>query len=127
MEGEFDALQYIASHDDLILAFGANATAGEQHYVQLGQAEGRVADDFNEAQYLANYPDLQAAFGADAQAATVHFITNGFAEGRTDAAAAPPELPSEGPPPLAPGCRRASRFRQRPRCPLRHQRASSLS
>ena len=82
-----DGLQYIASYPDLILAFGANAAAGEQHYLSFGQAEGRAPDTFNEAQYLANYPDLQAAFGADTLAATIHFIQYGFAESRTDKAA----------------------------------------
>ena len=79
-----DGLQYIASYPDLIRAFGVNAAAGQQHYLQFGQAEGRSPDNFNEAQYLANYGDLRAAFGADGNAATVHYIGNGFAEGRTD-------------------------------------------
>ena len=81
---QVDGLQYIASYPDLIRAFGANATAGVQHYQQYGQAEGRSPDSFNEAQYLANYGDLRAAFGADGTAATVHYIQNGLAEGRTD-------------------------------------------
>ena len=84
----FDGLQYVASHGDLIAAFGADAAAGEQHYLDLGLAEGREADTFDEAQYLRNYPDLQAAFGGDAAAATVHYIQHGFAEGRTDDPAA---------------------------------------
>ena len=79
-----DGLQYIASHPDLILAFGANAAAGQQHYLNFGKSEGRVHDDFNETQYLANYADLQAAFGSDTSAATIHYIQNGFAEGRSD-------------------------------------------
>ena len=79
-----DGLQYIASYPDLIRAFGANAGAGQQHYQQFGQAEGRTPDSFNEAQYLASYADLRAAFGADGNAATVHYIRHGFAEGRTD-------------------------------------------
>ena len=80
----FDGLQYIASYGDLITAFGANAAAGEQHYLANGFGEGRNADDFDEAQYLENYADLQGAFGSDGAAATQHFITNGFGEGRTD-------------------------------------------
>ena len=80
----FNGLQYIASYGDLIGAFGANAAAGEQHYLAAGAAEGRATDTFDENQYLANYADLQAAFGADTQAATTHYITSGFAEGRVD-------------------------------------------
>ena len=80
-----DWLQYIASYGDLIRAFGANSTAGEQHYLMYGRAEGRQLDSFDENQYLANYPDLQAAFGNDGEAATIHFISYGYAEGRTAA------------------------------------------
>ena len=80
----FSGLDYIASHGDLIAAFGADAVAGKRHYVLAGHAEGRSADAFDEVQYVANYPDLQAAFGTDYAAATRHYITNGYAEGRTD-------------------------------------------
>jgi hypothetical protein len=82
----FNGLQYIASHGDLIAAFGANAAAGEAHYLSNGESEGRAKDTFNETQYLANYGDLQAAFGNDTEAATVHYIQFGFAEGRVDEA-----------------------------------------
>ncbi len=80
-----DWLQYIASYGDLIRAFGANAAAGQQHYVLHGQAEGRQLDAFDENQYLANYADLRAAFGTNGAAATIHYITHGFFEGRTAA------------------------------------------
>jgi hypothetical protein len=83
---DFDGLQYIATHEDLILAIGADEAAGEQHYRNFGRAEGRVADGFDEEQYLANYPDLQAAFGDDDDTATVHYIEHGYEEGRTDEA-----------------------------------------
>ena len=78
-----DWLQYIASHADLARAFGADPAAGERHYLQYGQSEGRELDRFDEAQYLENYPDLQAAFGSDSKAATVHYIQFGLHEGRT--------------------------------------------
>ena len=86
-----DWLQYIASYGDLIQAFGADAAAGERHYLQFGHAEGRLLDGFDEARYLASYSDLQAAFGTDTNAATLHFIQYGYREGRT---AAPPNLTS---------------------------------
>jgi arylsulfatase A-like enzyme len=79
-----DWLQYIASHGDLIRAFGTDEAAGERHYLAFGRAEGRLLDGFDESRYLAKHPDLRAAFGADARAATVHYILHGFAEGRTD-------------------------------------------
>ena len=91
----FDGLQYIASHPDLIPAFGLDEAAGEQHYLAFGEAEGRAVDTFDEQQYLARHPDLQAAFDADGDAATAHYIQFGFAEGRTDE---PPE-PGPGPGP----------------------------
>jgi hypothetical protein len=82
--GEFEPLQYIASHEDLIRTIGADEAAAERHWLTVGQAAGREADDFNEVQYLANYPDLQTAFGDDTDAATHHYIQAGYFEGRTD-------------------------------------------
>ena len=79
--GRVDGLPYIASYGDLIQAFGANAAAGEQHYHDFGQAEGRSVT-FNGLQYIAGYGDLIGAFGPNAAAGATHFITNGFAEGR---------------------------------------------
>ena len=81
-----DGLEYIASYPDLIQAYGADAAAGQRHYAQYGQYEGRVPDLFNAVQYLANYPDLQTAFGNDLQAARIHYIQYGYYEGRTDLA-----------------------------------------
>jgi arylsulfatase B len=86
-----DWLQYIASHGDLIRAFGTDEAAAEQHYLLFGRAEGRPTDDFDEGRYLAKHADLRAAFGPDTRAATVHYILHGFAEGRTDDA--PPAAP----------------------------------
>jgi hypothetical protein len=80
----FNGLEYIASYPDLIRALGANRAAGEQHYLTIGQAEGRATDTFDVVRYLENYPDLQAAFGTDGTAATTHYIRRGFAEGRND-------------------------------------------
>jgi hypothetical protein len=80
----FDGLQYIASNPDLIAALGANAAAGEQHYLAFGEAEERETDTFDEQQYLANNEDVREAFGDDPDAATAHYIQFGFAEGRID-------------------------------------------
>jgi acid phosphatase type 7 len=82
--GEFKPLQYIASHGDLIVAFGADKAAAERHWLAFGRAEGRAIDSFDEARYLANYPDLRAAFGEDGEAATRHYIRSGYFEGRDD-------------------------------------------
>ena len=80
----FDSLEYIASHPDLISAFGADRDAGSRHYIQYGAPEQRATDDFDAEQYLANYADLQAAFGTDTDQAAIHFVTFGFDEGRSD-------------------------------------------
>ena len=78
-----DGLTYIASYGHLIQAFGANEAAGQQHYAQYGQAEGRDPYLFNPLLYVAKYPDLRAAFGTDTRAAAVHYIQYGYFEGRT--------------------------------------------
>lgn len=73
---------YIASHPDLIQAFGYNLGASQPHFDQLGWDEGRQADAFSEALYLASHPDLIQAFGHDLDAATQHYIEYGFFEQR---------------------------------------------
>lgn len=77
----FDGLAYIAGYDDLRAAFGADAAAGERHFLNYGFAEGRALA-FNALDYLASYSDLRAAFGTDEAAAAGHFISYGAAEGR---------------------------------------------
>jgi hypothetical protein len=89
---QLDGLQYIASNPDLIVALGANAAAGQAHYVAFGQAEGPT-DTFDEQEYLARNPDLQAVFGNDGNAATLHYIQHGWREGRVDG---PPDGLSRG-------------------------------
>ena len=79
---KFDGLAYIAGYADLRAAFGADAAAGERHFLEFGFAEGRVLA-FNALDYLASYSDLRAAFGTDEAAAARHFIQFGAAEGRT--------------------------------------------
>ncbi len=81
---DFNGEQYIASYPDLIVAFGDNPTAGQEHFLFQGVFEGRVQDNFDAASYLAHYSDLQAAFGTNEVLATEHYITTGFFEGRTD-------------------------------------------
>ncbi|MFN9872611.1 MAG: hypothetical protein ACK55E_14395, partial [Cyanobacteriota bacterium] len=75
----FDPLRYIASHPDLINAFGANAAAGTWHYLNWGFNEGRRIDAFDPAQYLAGNDVLLSRFGADTAAATRQYISEGFA------------------------------------------------
>jgi len=78
---DLDALRYIASHPDLIAAFGADASKGRSHYEQWGIKEGRKIT-FEPLNYTASYPDLMAAFGIDEAKAATHYIQWGFKEGR---------------------------------------------
>jgi serralysin len=78
----FNALDYIASYNDLIAAFGNNPAIGFEHFITNGYFEGRSADKFAGLDYIASYNDLILAFGANETLAAQHFITNGFSEGR---------------------------------------------
>jgi hypothetical protein len=75
-----DALRYIASYEDLILAFGSDFEAGQQHYATQ---RGDRTITFDPISYLNKYSDLRSLYGYDTYSATVHYITTGFFEGRT--------------------------------------------
>jgi hypothetical protein len=77
----FRALEYIASHPDLIGALGVDAAAGKLHYLSHGYDEGRETS-FDGLQYLASHGDLIRAFGADREAGSKHCIRFGHGEGR---------------------------------------------
>jgi hypothetical protein len=62
---DFEALNYIASHSDLISVFETNTSAASSHYVNSGFAEGRAKDDFDEWGYLASNTDLMGVFGSN--------------------------------------------------------------
>lgn len=76
-------LSYVASHPDLIAAFGTDVMAALPHFLVHAQERGIT---FDPVSYLLKYPDLIGAFGSDTVAATRHYITNGFSEGRTSTA-----------------------------------------
>jgi hypothetical protein len=78
---DLDALRYIASHPDLMQAFGPDATRGRSHYETFGLREGRRIT-FEPLPYIASHPDLIEAFGADADKGVRHYISWGFKEGR---------------------------------------------
>ena len=81
---EEQALSYIASHSDLITAFGADTDRAIAHYINNGIEEGRDLNTFNPMHYLANYSDLSNAFGKDSTSALRHYINHGYEEGRND-------------------------------------------
>ena len=81
---DIDALRYIASHSDLIAAFGDDAVKGRLHFEQWGAREGRRIT-FDPLIYTASHPDLIMAFGADEEKAARHYINAGFKEQRATA------------------------------------------
>ncbi len=80
---QFRGLDYIASFNDLIPAFGLNAQAAFDHYITNGFFEGRVQDNFRGFDYIASYDDLIRNLPANEDEAVRHFISNGFTEGRS--------------------------------------------
>ena len=79
---DFEALNYIASHDDLINAYGTDTDSAISHYKNYGKSEGRTLDDFDEWEYLASNNDLMNAFGSNTTEAIKHYISYGKSEGR---------------------------------------------
>ena len=74
-------LNYIASHSDLVAAFGTNISRARQHYLDAGFEEGREIT-FDPLYYTASHPDLMAAFGTAEVRAATHYIEAGFKEKR---------------------------------------------
>jgi len=79
---DLDALRYIASHADLIAAFGTDIARGRKHYEDNGIKEGRQIT-FDPLRYIASHPDLILAFGLDEDKAVRHYINFGFNEKRS--------------------------------------------
>ncbi|HWW70523.1 MAG TPA: hypothetical protein VN089_11330 [Duganella sp.] len=84
----FDANFYLNKYPDLKAAFGNDAQAAQQHWLQNGLKEGRDASPaFSIGGYRARYPDLQRAFGYDYPALLRHWYDNGIKEKRDPRAA----------------------------------------
>jgi hypothetical protein len=77
-----EALRYIASYTDLIVAFGTDYKKGQDHYARSGALEGRTIT-FDPTAYLNKYSDLRTQYGYDTYNATLQYITTGYYEGRT--------------------------------------------
>ena len=80
---ELESLNYLASYDDLINAFGNDTTAASSHYQSHGHQERRDLDNFDEWGYLASNGDLIGAFGNNTTEAIKHYISYGKSEGRS--------------------------------------------
>jgi len=81
---DLQALNYVASHNDLISTIGTDIQAAKSHYRNFGFNEGRDVDGFLTSDYLEKYPDLKSIFGSDHIKALKHYIQDGFREGRND-------------------------------------------
>ena len=80
---DFQALNYIASHNDLISSIGTDIEAAKSHYRNFGKVEGRALDDFDEWGYLASNNDLLTNFGGNPTEAVKNYISFGKSEGRS--------------------------------------------
>lgn len=102
--GKFDPAFYAAKYPDVWAAFGADQQALYNHYVTIGQREGRIPYNgaingeivegmagtttttntakFNAVFYATKYPDVAAAIGTNAEALFNHYITCGQREMR---------------------------------------------
>ena len=86
---DLQALNYIASNNDLITSIGTDIQAAKSHYRDFGFNEGRNLNLFSASSYLEIYPDLKNVFGSDLDKALKHYIQDGFREGRNVPLAAP--------------------------------------
>ncbi len=82
-----DLLNFEASYNDLITAFGTNQFAMQNWYSEYEPIEHRV-ETFDGLDYVASYPDLISAFGSAGSmhsvqdAGATHYIDYGHNEGR---------------------------------------------
>ncbi len=94
-DDEFDPEFYANKYSDLKAAFGNNADALLQHWVEYGKQEGRIAKEvkyiYNNVDYTAEfdpqfyadkYEDLKNAFGYNADQLLNHWVNYGKNEGR---------------------------------------------
>ena len=82
LDNTFDATSYLASHIDLMKAFGSDTTKAKIHFFEFGINEERSLGSFNEKSYLASNPDLLQAFGSNTDSAFNHYVNHGYRENR---------------------------------------------
>tara|TARA_B100001989_G_scaffold203980_1_gene152469 strand:+ start:239 stop:742 length:504 start_codon:yes stop_codon:yes gene_type:complete len=80
---DIEALNYLATHDDLGKLFGNDIEATNSHYENHGKYEGRILDDFDEWGYLASNNDLMNVFENNTIEGIKHHISFGITEGRS--------------------------------------------
>ena len=82
LDNTFDAASYLASHADLIKAFGSNTAKAKTHFFEFGISEERSIGSFDVKTYLASNPDLLEAFGSNTDSAFKHYFNHGHSENR---------------------------------------------
>jgi hypothetical protein len=80
---DFNPLAYLASNTDLIIGYGLDLQAAEQHYVSNGFNEHRSTTSFDATEYLASNTDLIMGYGLNLLAAEQHYVAYGFNEHRS--------------------------------------------
>ncbi len=79
----FDATFYANKYADVKNAFGTNADALFNHFLNNGMKEGRMMNsNFDPNAYIAAYADIKAYCNGDLTKAYIHYVTNGKREGR---------------------------------------------
>ena len=82
LDKTFDAASYLASHEDLLKAYGSDTVLAKSHFFDYGIGESRNIDSFDETTYLASYTDLLEAFGSNTASAVTHYVNHGYSENR---------------------------------------------
>ena len=86
----FDNSYYLLNNPDVKQAFGNNAAAVFQHFINYGMNEGRTAAaNFNVTSYKNANPDLRVQYGSRLQPYYIHYILYGRNEGRIATGNAP--------------------------------------
>jgi serralysin len=87
---DIEALNYLASNNDLRSAYGSDINEAKSHYENYGFSEGRVIDNFDELAYVAIHTDLMNAFGSNVSDLEVnglqHYLNFGIKENRRSSA-----------------------------------------
>lgn len=83
LKGAFDATFYANKYPDVKKAFGTNADALFNHFINNGMKEGRMINaNFDPKAYIDAYPDIKAYCKGDYTKAYEHYFKNGKNEGR---------------------------------------------
>lgn len=83
LKANFDANFYANKYADVKKAFGTNADALFNHFLNNGMKEGRMMNaNFDPKAYIESYPDIKAYCNGDLTKAYIHYVTCGKNEGR---------------------------------------------